>query len=161
MFLARHAPTHAEYKNQWVVAAMRKTVNRRPITDHYLELIREFPLRQIRTNADFDRASEMIVRLAVYNEGTLPPGQQDYLDALTILIEDYDRRHPSFEKSDPIDLLKHLMEESGMTVTALGKLLGSKSAASEILHGKRSLSKAHIVKLANHFKLNTSAFLPN
>ena len=34
---------------------------------------------------------EHIARLAVYEEGTLSPGEQDYLDALTLLLEAYDR----------------------------------------------------------------------
>lgn len=46
-----------------------------------------------------------------------------------------------------------------MTVTALGELLGGKSVASEVLHGKRSLSKSHILKLADRFKLDAGAFL--
>jgi len=79
-----------------------------------------------------------------------------------LLIEDYDRKHlPPESPADPIETLKFLMVESGMTVTALGKVLGSKSVASEVLRGKRSLSKANIAKLAAHFRLDVSAFFPN
>ena len=131
-----------------------------PLADRYLALVREFPLKAIRTKAEYVHAGKMIDKLAVRDEGTLSRGEQDYLDALSILVEDYDRRNPPFEKSDPVTLVKHLMTESGMTVTALGQVLGSKSAASEILHGKRSLSKSNIAKLASHFKLDISAFFP-
>ena len=60
----------------------RATSNRAAISDRYLELVREFPLRPIRTKPDYDRA------------------------------------------------------------------------------GRRSLSKANMLKLAEHFKLNVSVFFP-
>jgi transcriptional regulator with XRE-family HTH domain len=50
--------------------------------------------------------------------------------------------------------------DTGMTVTELGKLLGSKGAASELLSGKRmEPSKAQIAKLCARFKVDARAFL--
>jgi HTH-type transcriptional regulator/antitoxin HigA len=139
----------------------RTAVHSRPITDHYLQLISEFPLRPIRSKSDYREAGKMIDRLAVRDEGTLSRGEQDYLDTLSLLVEAYDRVHlPPEQPADPIETLKFLMEESGMTVTALGKVLGSKSTASEVLRGKRSLSKANIAKLAAYFRLDVSVFFP-
>jgi HTH-type transcriptional regulator/antitoxin HigA len=138
----------------------RAAVHSDAVADHYLDLVREFPLRPIRTKADYRRAGKMIDRLSIRDEGTLLPDEQDYLDTLDLLIEEYDRNNRPAIPSDPIGLLKHLMEESGMTVTSLGRLLGSKSVASEILRGKRSLSKSHIAKLAKHFTLDIAAFFP-
>lgn len=40
------------------------------------------------------------------------------------------------------------------------ELLGSKGKASEILRGKRSLSKTHIAKLAGRFGVDVSLFFP-
>jgi len=50
------------------------------------------------------------------------------------------------------------MEENDVSVSDLGELVGSKSVASEVLHGRRSLSKANMLKLAERFKLDVSAF---
>jgi HTH-type transcriptional regulator / antitoxin HigA len=137
----------------------RATANRAAISDRYLDLVREFPLRPIRTKADYDRAGKLIDRLATQEEGSLSPGEQDYLDTLSLIVEEYDRAsRPHRRQIDPIVLLKHLMEESGMNVTALGELLGSKSIASEVLSGRRSLSKANMLKLAERFKLDVSVF---
>ena len=52
------------------------------------------------------------------------------------------------------------MEESGMTQADLGRLLGNRAVASLILNGHRQLSKTHIRKLANHFKVSPALFLP-
>jgi len=47
-----------------------------------------------------------------------------------------------------------------MSVTELGKLLASKSAASELLGGKRKEpSKAQIARLCARFKVDAGAFL--
>jgi HTH-type transcriptional regulator/antitoxin HigA len=51
------------------------------------------------------------------------------------------------------------MAANGMTQAALATLLGSSGIASEVLSGKRSLSKAHIKKLAVAFKVSTDLFV--
>ena len=50
------------------------------------------------------------------------------------------------------------MEQNEMNSEALGKVLGSKTAASLVLNGKRELSKAHIRKLASRFKVDPGLF---
>lgn len=86
-------------------------VRRQSDHDRYLELILEFPLRPIRSKADYRRAAKVIDRLAAHDEGTLPRGEQDYLDTLSLLIEDYDRAYRlATQPADPLTLLRHLME---------------------------------------------------
>ena len=141
---------------------MSRAVLKAPVaTASYAALVFEFPLRPLRKKSDFRRAAAMLDRLATAVEGSLSRGEQDYLETLTLLIEDYDRRHRSTEpEPDPITVLKHLLDENDMTVSDLGQLLGSKGNASEILSGKRSLSKAHMATLARRFAVNVSLFFP-
>ena len=51
------------------------------------------------------------------------------------------------------------MAQNGMTTTDLGALLGSKSVASEVLNGKRPLSRANVFALANRFCVEPGLFL--
>ena len=141
---------------------MSRAVAKAPVgTAGYAALASEFPLRPLRTKSDFRRAAAMLDRFATAAEGSLSRGEQDYFETLTLLIEDYDRRHRPIEpEPDPIAVLKHLMRENDMTVSDLGELLGSKGNASEILSGKRSLSKAHMAALAHRFSVNVSLFFP-
>ena len=60
----------------------------------------------------------------------------------------------------PLEAVKYLMEESGMNRADLGRILGNRSLASQILKGNRELSKANIVALANHFHVGPGLFLP-
>ncbi len=76
-------------------------------------------------------------------------------------MEDYERDQKFFQmkKLTPVELLKHLMEANDMTTTDLGQVLGSRGLASEVLNGKRGLSKTLISRLSNKFGVNASLFL--
>src|SRR5262245_28311699 len=134
--------------------------SRRP-SPAYLALIDVFPLRPLRSERDYDAAVTVLDALAVRPEGSLDPGEQDYLDTLTMLVEAYDRVHyeVAAEHGDPLTMLKYVMQERGMTQAALGRLLGNRALASLILNGRRQLSKRHIRKLADHFKVSPALFL--
>jgi HTH-type transcriptional regulator / antitoxin HigA len=140
--------------------AGRRQPNGRPARA-YLALIDLFPLRPLRGERDYDAAVTVLDTLAVRPEGSLEPGEQDYLDTLTMLVEAYDREHHDLdtEPHDPLIMLKYLMQESGMTQADLGRLLGSRALASLILNRRRHLSKSHIRKLAGHFKVSPALFL--
>lgn len=125
-----------------------------------LALIRQFPLRPIRDKRELTQAMKIAGHLATYDEGTLHPGEQDYLDALTVLIEDHQRRHPvDVPKVTPLAMLKHLMEEHPMSVSDLGRVIGSQSNASLILSGKRAISKRVMGLLAERFGVAAGVFL--
>lgn len=126
----------------------------------YLALIRQFPLRPIRGKRELTQAMKIAGHLATYDEGTLPDGEQDYLEALTVLIEDYQRRHAvDLPAVTPLAMLKHLMEEHQMSVSDLGRVIGSQSNASLILSGKRAISKRVMGLLAQRFGVAAGVFL--
>jgi HTH-type transcriptional regulator/antitoxin HigA len=137
------------------------TKNRGQAGDRYLELVRIFPLRPLRNKGDFARATEVMDGLAAREEGSLSRDEQDYLETLSLLVEEYDSRQPlETVGARPIEVLKHLMDAHEMNTSDLGRLLGSKGVASEVLNGKRSLSKTHIAILAAKFNVDVSLFFP-
>ena len=126
----------------------------------YLKLVRDFPLRRIRSKRDLATAMKIAGHLATYDEGTLPSGEQDYLDALTVFIEEYDRRHPiEMPEITPLAMLKHLMEEHDMSISDLGRVIGSQSNASLVLSGKREISKRVMRLLSQHFGVEPAVFV--
>ena len=126
----------------------------RAVAADYLKLVRQFPLRPLRSAREYDEAARMLDTLVLRND--LSPGEVDYLDALTRFVEDYDdAQHPLNElQASPLDVLRHLVKQHEMTTSDLGRIIGSKGVASEILRGKRDLSKAHIKALSAHFKVS-------
>jgi len=60
--------------------------------------------------------------------------------------------------AEPIEALRILMEDRGIRQRDLIPVFGSSSVASDVLNGKRSISKAHARKLAEYFHVPASLF---
>jgi HTH-type transcriptional regulator/antitoxin HigA len=84
---------------------------------------------------------------------------QDEIDLLTLLIEKWDNEHNSFNDSDPIQILKTLMDEHELKAKDLVKILDlSKGTISKILNYHKGLSKDTIRKLGDYFKVSQETF---
>jgi HTH-type transcriptional regulator/antitoxin HigA len=129
-----------------------------PERDHYLKLIRRFPLRPIRSDEGLTQAIEVIDSLII--RGDLDSGEQDYLDVLTDLVAKYEAdEHPMPPVSDAA-LLRHLMEARGINQSQLAADVGiANSTISEVLASKRRLNRKQIVTLAQYFHIGPGAFL--
>ncbi|MGB7157371.1 MAG: hypothetical protein WBD40_04855 [Tepidisphaeraceae bacterium] len=139
-----------------VATAARKV---RPASDDYLALVAELPIRPIETPAEYAAAQSIMDRLV--GRPDLTAGQQDYIAALARFMGDYERlKFPRlFVRMSPLEALKFLMEENEMSTTDLGSVVGSRGLASEILNGKRGMSKAVIARLAKRFAVEPGLFL--
>jgi HTH-type transcriptional regulator / antitoxin HigA len=84
---------------------------------------------------------------------------QQEIDILSAFIELWDLKHNTFSDSDPIELLRSLMEQKKIKQKELAEVLGvSKGLISDILNYKKSLSKEIIRGLSHYFKLSQEAF---
>ncbi|MGC9342000.1 MAG: helix-turn-helix domain-containing protein [Bacteroidales bacterium] len=84
---------------------------------------------------------------------------QDEIDLLTLLIEKWDNEHDTFIDSDPIELLKALMNDNNLKAKDLVDILDlSKGTVSKILNYHKGLSKETIRKLSGFFKVSQEAF---
>jgi len=124
----------------------------------YRELVAMLPPRPIHDDIDLANASEMIDRLAGFN---LNADQEDYLAALSTFVEGYEAERFPLDDSrmGPLGALRALLKEHGMTASDLGRLLGNRTLGSAVLAGRRSLSKTHIKKLAEYFKVEPGLLL--
>lgn len=81
------------------------------------------------------------------------------IELLTLLIEKWDNEHNTFNDTDPIVLLKYLMEERNLKPKDLADMLQvSKGLVSDILNYKKGLSKEIIRTLSTYFKVSQEAF---
>jgi len=124
----------------------------------YAKLVALLAPRPIHDDAELDKALEMIDALAGFE---LNADQEDYLEALSTFVEAYEeKRFPMAEAFDtPLEALKALLAEHGMSASDLGRLLGNRTLGAAILRSRRGLSKAHIKKLAEHFRVSPRLFL--
>lgn len=116
-------------------------------------------LRSIESEKSYERVLEEVDELAPRTDRSKE--EDDYLMMLSLLLRQYEEKHHAIDVSDltGLEYLEFIMEESGMTRSDLGRLLGHRELGSKILRGERELSKAHILKLSEHFKVSSSLFL--
>jgi HTH-type transcriptional regulator/antitoxin HigA len=89
----------------------------------------------------------------------LSPEEEKVFKLMIKLIEDFEEKVYPIKNPTPLQLLEHLMDSRGLTQKDLWNVFGSKSTASQVLNGKRALSKAHIRKLAAFFSVSPEMFI--
>lgn len=96
-------------------------------------------IRPLHSEAEYDAALADIER---YFETEPTPGtpEADRFDLLAMVIEDYERKHWPVDLPDPVDAIRYGMEILGFTRADLGRLLGSRQRASDILSRRRPLT---------------------
>ncbi|VTU00661.1 transcription regulator containing hth domain : Putative transcription regulator containing HTH domain OS=Singulisphaera acidiphila (strain ATCC BAA-1392 / DSM 18658 / VKM B-2454 / MOB10) GN=Sinac_3988 PE=4 SV=1: HTH_3 [Gemmataceae bacterium] len=125
--------------------------------DRYLELVRRFPLRPLRSAADLDAAVAVIDALT--DQDDLAPPEQDYLDVLSDLVHAYETVAVPVEPVGDADLLRFLIEQKGITQVEVARQAGiAESTISAVLAGKRKLNRLQIGKLARYFHVEPGVF---
>src|SRR6476620_1361150 len=115
-------------------------------------------IRPLRSEADYDAALSEIER---YFDKEPVPGtpEADRFDLLALVIEDYERKHWLIDPPDTIDAIHYRMETSGYTQSDLGRLLGSRQRASDILNRKRPLTMGMAWKLHREWGIPAEALI--
>lgn len=85
--------------------------------------------------------------------------EEKLLKLLARLIEDFEERFYRPSQATPLEVLTHLMEARGVKQSQLWEVFGSKGIASEVLNGKRGISKTHARALANYFHVPAELFI--
>ena len=121
------------------------------------------PPSPIRNKAQHLAAMDELMRLGrLMDSGKATPVQKDAAHVLKLLVLDYESARfgdAGMADSTPVERLRYLMDEGGMTPSDLGRVLGDRPLGFRILSGQRELSKAHIRKLSEHFKVDPSYFM--
>ena len=114
----------------------------------------------IATTAEHERAIANVEALIEKGERNMSPEEDALLDLLTNLIRDYEQTiYPPHPKSAPHEMVEFLLEQRDLKPSALWPVIGSKSRVSEILSGKRSISKEQAKRLAEFFHVGVDLFI--
>jgi HTH-type transcriptional regulator/antitoxin HigA len=112
----------------------------------------------IRTEQEHQRLLRAVIQLMEKPESAISEEEGRLLEMLSMLIEEYeDRVHP-LPKAEPHKMLSHLLQERQLKPSDLSAIL-PKSRVSEILNGKRGISKAQARHLAELLHVPTDLFL--
>ena len=112
----------------------------------------------IRTEEEYRRQVRAAAELMERPDASISEEEGRLLELLSIVIEEYeDRAHP-LPPGKPHRMLAYLLKEKGMKPSDLWTIL-PKSRVSEILSGKRAISKAQARKLSDFFHVSIDLFL--
>jgi HTH-type transcriptional regulator/antitoxin HigA len=112
----------------------------------------------IETEEENGRMLKVIEKLMDKGED-LSPEEEKLLKLLTRLVEDFEERYYHPRGATPLEVLQHLMETREVKQTHLWEVFGSKGIASEVLNGKRGISKTHARALADYFHVPADLFI--
>jgi HTH-type transcriptional regulator/antitoxin HigA len=132
--------------------------------EKYGRLLTKHRPRVTQSDEDFDRLAadlEALDALQDTCEDTreLDPEELELQALLAHLCTEYEDRTVAPPDASPLEVLKFLMEQNGLRPVDLLDIFGSRAVASQVLNGKRELSKNHARALASRFQISMEAFI--
>ena len=106
--------------------------------------------------AELARARALVERLWQSDD----PADLARLHAQARLIEAYERAQWPRRPPPTADLIRHLMDQHGLTRADMVPVLGTPSRVSEVLRGKKGLSMAMVQRLRGRFHVPADLLLP-
>lgn len=112
----------------------------------------------IRTEMEHHRLLTAAAALMDRPDNEISEEEGRLLEMLSILIDEYENRAHPLPKAEPHKMLAYILEERNMKPSDLWTIL-PKSRVSEILSGKRSISKVQAGQLADLLRVPVDLFL--
>jgi HTH-type transcriptional regulator/antitoxin HigA len=104
------------------------------------------------------------IRILMRESGSLDADNRvavgQYLRAVIPFVEQYEKREFPIGSATPEEVLGFLMEQHDLSQYDLAKELGGQSVVSQILRGKRRLTREHIERLSKRFGVTPATFYP-
>lgn len=123
----------------------------------YLNLLCSIAPKKIESEEQLDQYLLLVEPLLLTYSRTQEQEMVGYI--LALLIEEYEKKHYPIPELTPLELLKGLMEQRDLKQKDLVGILGSKGVVSEIINGKRGISKAQAKALGQFFSVEYKNFL--
>ena len=133
---------------------MTNTLNK----EEYIKLLSETVPRIIDTEIEHKRLLNEVDKLMDLGEN-LTDEQAEVLQLLVTLIEQYENKVYQMKAVTPLDILHELMSVRQLKQKDIVEIFGSKGITSEVINGKRSISKNQAKALGDFFHVSYSLFL--
>lgn len=112
----------------------------------------------IKTEEENDRAI-LIVEELLERGDKLSFEENALLELLGKLIADFEEKFYQPREASPNEVLLELMNARGLKQKDLTEVLGSKSRVSEVISGKREITKTQAKAIANFFNVSAELFI--
>ena len=124
--------------------------------------IAEIKIKPITNEQEFEEASQIIDALIdadLIQDPIERKAALDILEAITILAYEYEKKHYSIPKPDPIEAIKERMEQLNLTQKDVAQYFGGENRVSEVLRGKRDLTVKMIKAISKNLRISTDTLL--
>jgi HTH-type transcriptional regulator/antitoxin HigA len=132
---------------------MTLTFNR----ETYAQLLGKYQPKVITNDAENEQAIAIAEELA--HRTNRSSEESALYELLIALIEKYENDTYPMGETTPLSMLLHLMEVRGLKQADLINVIGSSGVVSEIINGKREISKAQAKALADFFNTDVGLFI--
>jgi len=126
--------------------------------EKYTELLVKYQPKLIKTEEENEKALAIVEELMHCSNRT--PEEDELYELLITLIEKFEQDYynPN-QATTPHSMLLFLMEQKGVKQSALVGIIGSKGVVSEVVNGKREISKAQAKALGDLFNVDAGLFI--
>lgn len=118
------------------------------------------PITRKRMHRAYAEAVSILIR--ELQEGSLDPSNREaikrYFNVVVPFIEDFEKEKFPIGTVTPEEMLRFLMEQNQLTQHDLAREVGGQSVVSNILRGKRRLTREHIERLSQRFHIRPATF---
>jgi len=124
--------------------------------------IAEIKIKPITNEQEFEEASQIIDTLIdadLIQDPIERKAALDILEAITILAYEYEKKHYSIPKPDPIEAIKERMEQLNLTQKDVAPYFGGENRVSEVLRRKRALTVSMIKAVSKNLHISTDTLL--
>lgn len=130
------------------------------VDENYGKLLQLVQPRRIETKYDYEKFVTLLEEFLEKEESESLSEQESLLiELLLVLVQEYESQNVSLPELNPHDILIHLMEAQELKQTDLVGAIGSSGVVSEIVNGKREISKAQARSLGELFNVSYKLFL--
>lgn len=136
----------------------RKVIAKKVDREQYGKLLASALPTVIQTKAENDYYLTVVEGLMRKGD-EISKEEEALLDLLTLLIETFERKHYKIKKSTPRAILNELIAANHLKQSDLLPIFGSKGRVSEVVNGKREISKEQAKKLASFFQVSADLFI--
>ena len=125
----------------------------------YVNLLVETLPITVKSDSEHQKYKIIVTNFMLKGEEKLSPEETEILRLLCVLIADYEKKAFPVESLAPHILLQTILEDNFMKNKDLLPIFKTESAISEILNGKRPISREKAKDLAELFKVSYKVFL--
>lgn len=126
----------------------------------YGSLLAEVLPSKINTEKENERCLAIVEKLIDKGAENFSPEEDRLFDLLTVLIEDFEEKaYPMPENDDPVSTMLFLMEQNNLKPSDMIDVFGSRGRVSDVINGRRAISKNHARSLADKFNVSADLFI--